>query len=229
MIPRIYSQDHPGRLWQTLGTSVTYIYIYIYTILLSTVWVILIGELFLQIFDIFFAQFFNLPYFPGFFFPIIGMLTNLIFLLLLENFTNSDRTPPYIDTYLQLFPHFGKFGKKRSPIRMSLRASTRGSSKSHVLFGVQAPAQRQHKQTNQRLALFACCSCGNRYYCCCGAGSHLYQQGCCCSSVVRQTSRVGVFTSYVLQYICIRLLVPNYQVPTWKVGYTTYFGNARTI
>ena len=31
------------------------------------------------------------------FFPNIGMLTNLIFLLL-ENFTNSDRTPPYIDT-----------------------------------------------------------------------------------------------------------------------------------
>ena len=29
------------------------------------------------------------------------MLTNLIFLLL-GNFTNSDRTPPYIDTYLQL-------------------------------------------------------------------------------------------------------------------------------
>ena len=26
--------------------------------------VILIGELFVQIFDIFFAQFFNLPYFP---------------------------------------------------------------------------------------------------------------------------------------------------------------------
>ena len=32
MIPRIYSQDHPGRLWQTLGTSVTYIYIYDFTI-----------------------------------------------------------------------------------------------------------------------------------------------------------------------------------------------------
>ena len=30
------------------------------------------------------------------------MLTNLIFLIL-ENFTNSDRTPPYIDTYLQYF------------------------------------------------------------------------------------------------------------------------------
>ena len=43
--------------------------------------VILIGELFFpQIFDIFFAQFFNLPYFPVFF-PNIGMLTNLIFLV----------------------------------------------------------------------------------------------------------------------------------------------------
>ena len=29
--------------------------------------VILIGELFFQFFDIFFAQFFNLPYFPVFF------------------------------------------------------------------------------------------------------------------------------------------------------------------
>ena len=53
------------------------------------------------------------------------MLTNLIFLLL-ENFTNSDRTPPYIDTYLQLFPNFGNFGKKRSPIRMSLIAGDTG-------------------------------------------------------------------------------------------------------
>ena len=71
--------------------------------------VILIGELFFRIFDIFFAQFFNLLYFPVFF-PNIGMLTNVIFLLL-ENFTNSDRTPPYIDTYIQLFPNFGNFVK----------------------------------------------------------------------------------------------------------------------
>ena len=42
--------------------------------------VILIGKLFFQVFGIFFAQFFNLPYFPGFFFQInIGMLTNSIF------------------------------------------------------------------------------------------------------------------------------------------------------
>ena len=38
------------------------------------------------------------------------MLTNVIFLVL-ENFTNSDRTPPYIDTYPQLFPNFGNYGK----------------------------------------------------------------------------------------------------------------------
>ena len=46
--------------------------------------VILIGELFVHIFDILFAQFFNLPYFAGFFFSNIGMLTNLIFFLLLS-------------------------------------------------------------------------------------------------------------------------------------------------
>ena len=46
------------------------------------------------------------------------MLTNLIFSLL-EKFRNSDRTPPYIDTYLQLFPNFGNL-EKNSPIRMSL-------------------------------------------------------------------------------------------------------------
>ena len=30
---------------------------------------------------------------------------NVEIFLVLENFTNSDRTPPYIDTYLQLFPN----------------------------------------------------------------------------------------------------------------------------
>ena len=55
-----------------------------------------------------------------FFFSNIGMLTNLMFLLLLENFANSDRTPPYIDTYLQLlFPNFGNYGHKPSPIRIN--------------------------------------------------------------------------------------------------------------
>ena len=38
------------------------------------------------------------------------MLTDLIFLVL-ENFPNTDRTPPYIDIYLQLFPNFGNDGK----------------------------------------------------------------------------------------------------------------------
>ena len=46
-------------------------------------------------------------------------MLNLIFFIL-EDFTNSDRTPPYIDTYLQLFPKLWKFWKKRSPIRMNL-------------------------------------------------------------------------------------------------------------
>ena len=72
--------------------------------------VIHIGEFFVQFFDVVFAQFFNLPYFPAFFLPNIGRLTNLIFLVL-EKFTDSDRTPPYIDTYLQLCPNFGNYGK----------------------------------------------------------------------------------------------------------------------
>ena len=49
--------------------------------------VILFGELFVHIFHIFFAPFFNLPFFSCFFFQInIGMLTNLIFLLLSGEF-----------------------------------------------------------------------------------------------------------------------------------------------
>ena len=74
--------------------------------------VILIGELFLfQIYDIFFAQLFNLPYFPGFVFPNVGMITNLIFLLL-EIFTNSDKTPRYIEIHIsKLFPNLGNYEK----------------------------------------------------------------------------------------------------------------------
>ena len=64
-------------------------------------------------FDNFSAQLFNLLYFPVLFFLNIGKLTNLIFLVL-ENFTTSDRTPPYMDTYLRLFPNFGKFGNTLS-------------------------------------------------------------------------------------------------------------------
>ena len=44
-------------------------------------------------------------------FPNIGMLTDLIFLVL-ENFTNSDGTPPYIVTYFQLFPNFFEIMEK---------------------------------------------------------------------------------------------------------------------
>ena len=70
---------------------------------------ILLGELFLPSFQPFFAEFFNLPYFLFFFSTrVLVYLTNLIFLLL-DNFTNNDRTPPHIDTYLQLFPNFGKY------------------------------------------------------------------------------------------------------------------------
>ena len=74
--------------------------------------VILIGELRFQIFDIF-SRNFSIFHIFLFFPPNIGMLTNLIFLVL-EHFTNSDRTPPCIDTYLQLFLNFGNYGKKLS-------------------------------------------------------------------------------------------------------------------
>ena len=46
------------------------------------------------------------------------ILTSLIFLHM-ENLTESDRTPPNIGTYLQLFPNFGNYEQKRSPIRKS--------------------------------------------------------------------------------------------------------------
>ena len=58
-----------------------------------------------NIFDICLAQFFNLPYFLGCS-PNVWNLTNSFFLLL-ESFTSSYRTPPYVGTYLQLFPNFG--------------------------------------------------------------------------------------------------------------------------
>ena len=37
--------------------------------------------------------------------------TNLIFLLLRNFSNNSERMPPYIDTYLQFFRNFGNYGK----------------------------------------------------------------------------------------------------------------------
>ena len=44
-----------------------------------------------------------------------NVLTNLIFLVLLENFTNNscDRTTPYIDTYISNYfqTNFGNYGK----------------------------------------------------------------------------------------------------------------------
>lgn len=33
----------------------------------------------------------------------------LVLVSVLENFTHSDRTPQYIDTYLQVFPKLGKY------------------------------------------------------------------------------------------------------------------------
>ena len=68
----------------------------------------------------FFRAIFQIFHIFLFFLVSIGMLTNLIFLVLQEDFTYSDRTPPYIDTYLQLFPTFGKLWEKRSPIGMNL-------------------------------------------------------------------------------------------------------------
>ena len=67
---------------------------------ISFIRVNLIGELFFHdTLNIFFrAIFINLLDFPDFF-TIMCNLTKLIFLLL-ENFTKSDRTPPYIDAHL---------------------------------------------------------------------------------------------------------------------------------
>ena len=83
----------------------------------------------------FFVQFFNLPYFPVFFSQInVWNLTNLFFLLL-ENFTKSDRTPPYIVWYIPVSPVISKLWKlwkKRSPIRMSLSCETEDFVETHL-------------------------------------------------------------------------------------------------
>ena len=100
--------------------------------------VIHIGELLFQFFDIFCAIF-QSSTFSCFIFPNIGTLTNLIFLVL-ENFTNSNRTPPYIGTHLQLFPNCGNYGKKSSPIRMNL---TEGL---FLIFG--SPTKKTEDTTN---------------------------------------------------------------------------------
>ena len=65
-----------------------------------------LSESFFPKFSTFFSRNFSIFHiFLGFFSPNIGMLTNLIFLLL-ENFTNSDSTPPYIDAYLSAINYF---------------------------------------------------------------------------------------------------------------------------
>ena len=86
---------------------------------LLVVRVILIGEPFLYRREFFFPNFrhffraiFQSSIFSCFFFPQKYWNVNeLDIFAFLENFTNSDRTPPYIDTYVQLFPNFGNFGK----------------------------------------------------------------------------------------------------------------------
>ena len=71
-----------------------------------------------QIFLIFFSKY------------IYVKLTNLIFYPL-ENFTNSDRTPPYLGTNLQLFPKFGNSGEKLSlfPTRYKITTINNRSDK----------------------------------------------------------------------------------------------------
>ena len=69
-----------------------------------------LSESFFPKFSTFFSRNFSILHIFLFFFPNIGMLTNSIFLVL-ENFTNSNRTPPFIDTCLQIFPNFENSGK----------------------------------------------------------------------------------------------------------------------
>ena len=72
---------------------------------------ILTGELFSPTISTFFSRNFSIFHiFLVFFFTNIGMLTNLM-LLVLEKSTTTDRTPPYIDTYLHLFPNLGNYGE----------------------------------------------------------------------------------------------------------------------
>ena len=73
---------------------------------------ILSGEFFPKKFHIFFAQFFNLPDFPDFLSKYIREISTFLTFWPLENFSNGDRTPTYIDTYLHLFTKFEDFGQK---------------------------------------------------------------------------------------------------------------------
>ena len=79
-------------------------------------------------------------------------LISLIFSLQnLEKCIDSDRTPPYLDTYLQLFWNLGKSGLNGSPIRMSLssgfpprRTTTAiAASTSPILYRVPLPSMKR--------------------------------------------------------------------------------------
>ena len=63
-----------------------------------------------------FRAIFQSSIFSCFVFPNVGVKFNELDFLLLENFTNSDRTPPFIDTYLQLFPNFGSYGRNEQTL-----------------------------------------------------------------------------------------------------------------
>ena len=62
----------------------------------------------------FFMGIFQPSKFPRFFLPKYVKFNKPVFFLLLENFTNSDKTPPHLDAHLQLFPHIWKFWKKKA-------------------------------------------------------------------------------------------------------------------
>ena len=75
--------------------------------------VIHIGELFFPNFDIFFAHFFNLPYFPGFFLQMFDLIMRLIFFCFWRiSRIVTERLRLLIHTrYIQLFPNFENYGK----------------------------------------------------------------------------------------------------------------------
>ena len=83
--------------------------------------------------------------------------------MLLENFTNSDRRPPHIDTYLQLFPNFANHGKKLSDknepnsaqkqrVGGSRSLEVGGNEESHRS-GFGTKAKRGHSRCKQKMGL----------------------------------------------------------------------------
>ena len=111
----------------------------------------IIGEFF-PMFSTFFSRNFSIFHIFLIFFPNVWNLTNLIFCHSItgEFHEYSDRTPPYIDTYLRIFPNFGKLWKKkrktRSPIRMSPNHECCSSS-SHddwLCFSLSRPSSVSH-------------------------------------------------------------------------------------